>query len=77
MIVFSKHAIERIRERNINEELVATAIRAPDLVYAKGAEKTAIKKLGKRVLLVVYKSDAGIDFIITVIASSKADKYMK
>ena len=76
MLLFSKHARLRMLEREVKENSVIEAIENPDNLIIEGIQHTAVKRFGKNILLVVYNKSDSIDFVITVIFSSKLGKYL-
>lgn len=84
-IVFSAHARGRMRERKIQEIFVHTALLQPDKVERDQTEhdRFVAKKIftpaGSRVnylLLVFYERTVAEIKVITVISTSKIDKYL-
>ena len=76
MLLFSRHARLRMRERHVGERLVIDTIGSPDKTTVEGNQYTAAKRYGNNVLIVVYNKTEGIDFIVTVIFSPKLMKYL-
>lgn len=79
---FTKHALERMRERGVTEADVHRALSAPDRLESSTrtqsrllAKKLIRKESGKRILLVIHEMRGLETIIITVIDSSKIDKY--
>lgn len=65
-IVFSKHAKERLRERKIKEKDVIWALFAPDWYQPAHQNRIRIKKkIGKRVLEVIYYEEENAIIVIT------------
>jgi hypothetical protein len=83
-IVFTKHALERLKERGVSEKEAREFIRNPDKVERslKFPKRFLIKKiyfnrrLGRdHLLLIVSERENSILKIITVIDTSKISKY--
>ena len=65
-VVFSKHSLLKLGQRNISEQKVMGAIRNPDYVFPSyGDRKVAYKKFGKLYLKVIFKREKGNILIIT------------
>ena len=77
MLLFSRHARLRMLERGIKENLIIETVENPDNLIEWNNQHMAVKQLGKIVLLVIYSKSDSIEFVITVIFSSKLDKYLK
>jgi len=64
-IIFSKHAVERARERGIPEEWAAEVINhADETINVKFGRKASFRKFGKSYVVVIYEQ--GIDKIVVV-----------
>jgi hypothetical protein len=83
-IVFTKHALERLKERGVSEKEAKEFIKNPDKVERsqKFPKRLLIKKiyfnqkLGKdHLLLIVPEKENSVLKIITVIDTSKISKY--
>lgn len=82
-ITLSEHAKERMRERNIPVIFVHTALLQPDKIEADRANPRRflakkiypISSAGRYLLLVVYERTLGVIKVITVISTSKINKY--
>jgi hypothetical protein len=77
IITFSKHALKRMSERSIPRGAVIEAISHPDKSHHEEDKIIAIKRTNGKVLLVIYKNQDSILFVITVVSSSKISKYLK
>ena len=77
-IVFTKHAGERMKERNIKKSEVKEAILYPHRIMEK-LEQRIIKNIRKNgQLLIIYIVDERkLVRVITVITTSKLSKYLK
>ncbi len=76
MLLFSRHARLRMLERNIKEDLVIKTIENPDNLIIENNQYIAAKQFDKSVLLVIYSKTDNIEFVVTVIFSSKMAKYL-
>ncbi len=57
-ILFSDHALLKLRQRNLSQEKVIQALEKPDYVVATYSDrKAAYKKLGKLYLKVIFIED--------------------
>jgi hypothetical protein len=77
MLLFSGHARLRMTERKIKEAAIIETLSNPDNLIEENGQYTAVKQFGNTVLVVVYTKSDNIDFVITVISSSKLAKYLK
>lgn len=83
-IEFSRHALERIKEREIPREMVAKAIKFPDKVERSSISPSRflIKKLyfneklqREHLLMIICEEKANLIEVITIIDTSKISKY--
>lgn len=64
MIIFTQHALLKLKQRGIAKSLVIEAIKLPDYkLLSYGERKITYKKFGKLYLKVIYKKE-NKDFII-------------
>lgn len=83
LLRFTTHAIDRMRERGIEEQLIRSVIHSPDSVQVSIrvdsrfiAKKFYRLKTGqKRLLMIIYDRREDELLIVTVIDTSKIDKY--
>ncbi|MBI4119161.1 MAG: DUF4258 domain-containing protein [Parcubacteria group bacterium] len=79
---FSPHAQKRMRERSISKKSVIEALEFPTIISSDKHSRQLVKKLYtkgriQRLLLVaIIEVKAGICRVITVIDTSKVDKYL-
>ncbi len=72
-IIFTKHALERMKERDIGFKEVKSTLKNPDKI----ANNRYIKKIDSYVLIVVVNEESkGVIKIVTVFKSSKISKYL-
>jgi len=76
-IVFTLHALERIKTRCINRSEIVLCITNPDKVDRLDGITRAIKKRDGEVLLVFYRLENSDMVVITAYRSSKRHKYLK
>ena len=83
-IIFSQHALERMRERGISKELVKKAIRLPDKTErsAINPSRFLIKKLyfneklqKDHLLLIISEIKQDLIKVVTIVDTSKISKY--
>lgn len=83
-IVFSQHALERMRERGISQELVKRAVRFPDKIERSSINPLRFlvkklyfnKKLQKdHLLLIISEIKEDLIEIVTIVDTSKISKY--
>ncbi len=77
IVIFSKHALDRLHARPLDKERVESTLGNPDNTIKKTDHFVAVKKFENRVILVAYREQNGMVYVITVISSSKVDKYLK
>lgn len=76
MIVFTKHALERIQQRNIRKEYVKKAIETSRrFLRDRYGHKIAQMKIDKKLLRVVFRRDGETILVITAYLTSRLDKY--
>ncbi len=78
---FTRHALERMKERSISKRLIGIAFANPTKVLYDDSDRVLIKKLYKksgtdRLLMIAGKLEKGGFKIITVIETSKIRKYL-
>lgn len=75
-VVFIPHALERMKERGIPEELVIEILNFPEKVSTGYfGRKIAQKKLNGKIVRVVYEEGGNEIVVITVYITSKLNKY--
>ena len=80
-ITFSRHALNQMGERGINQNEIIETIRSPEYTSKQDTKRTrAVKRLrrnGKEYLLVViYRSHPQGIKVVTVFITSKIHKYL-
>ncbi len=73
---FTKHALERMKQRGISVDDVRSAVNAPDRVITNGETKF-LKRIGKRALVVIARHINGEVVVITAFKTSKVSKYLR
>jgi len=83
-IVFTKHLVERAKERLINKKDLNRAICCPDKIdqSSKNNKRILIKKIyyneklkADHLLMIICEKESGVLKVITVIDTSKISKY--
>ena len=74
-IIYTKHAVERIKLRKINKKDVENAIAKPSKIIDKNDIKICQKPLGNKILRVVYRLQDNTYIVITAYLTTKR-KYM-
>ena len=76
-IKFTKHALQRIKKRNISKDEILDAIKNPDFLtedlYGNIIAQKIIDK--QQLLRVFYSSEGEVKIIITAYKTSKTEKY--
>jgi hypothetical protein len=76
-IILTNHARIRANERGISFEEISETILYPDYVTQQDKEIFIFKKLKNQYLYLVYSKDENGDWvIITVLKTSKIEKYL-
>jgi len=78
---FTRHAKDRMKERSISEGLIGDALENPTKVSYDSRGRLLLRKLyekngRKRLLLIVVELAMGQLKIVTVIDTSKVEKYL-
>ena len=76
-IIFTKHALERIKERKIKIEIVIDTLRSPDKTFKNKETTKYVKKINSKVIVVIASLKNNSIKIITVFKSSKINKYLE
>lgn len=74
---YSIHSAKRIKERDISKKEIEDAVSNPDRLIRVDDLKKAIKQIGDRVVIVIFKEINGIPFIITAYKSSDVSRYLR
>ena len=80
-IIFSKHAIFQIQERNLSELEIISTISYPDKIILQSQQKfQAIKLINqnhkKYLIIVVYRQKNSFKKVITAFLTTKIEKYL-
>jgi hypothetical protein len=75
IIIYPKHAMERMKQRNISKEIVEMLFANQEKIEHKVNESVLIKKLKTKLLVVVFRETDGVIFVITAYITSKVNKY--
>lgn len=66
MIIFTAHALIKLKQRNIRKELVVKTVKNPDYEFSGcGDRKIAYKKFGKIYFKVIFRIEGKNIIIIT------------
>jgi hypothetical protein len=76
MIIFTMHALERMKHRKISRDEVLSCLRNPDRASKLNDIYRAVKREDGRVLVVIYRRSDNESVVITVYRSSKKSKYI-
>ncbi len=76
-IIYTLHALERIRQRGISRKLVELCLQNPDRDEELVETNRCVKKINDRVIVVIYKKEDENFIIITAYLSSKLRKCIK
>jgi len=75
-IRYTLHALERMRQRGIEKKLVEQCLGAPDKDEEIEDVRRCVKRLGDRVLVVIYKPVNDTLIVITAYMTTKVYKYL-
>lgn len=80
-ITFSDHAIYQLKERNLKEKLIKSALDKPDKTTLQfNFRKRAYKRFKRRrknyLLIVIYEEQSSGKKVITAFLTSKIKKYL-
>lgn len=76
ILVFSRHARVRIREREAEESSIMATLKAPDKLIVINGLKKAVRRINGKVMIVIFEDKDIVKYIVTVIISSKVEKYL-
>jgi len=71
------HALERIRQRGIDRELIRLCIQSPDRDEEIEGIRRCVKKINDKVIIVAYRKENDSFIVITAYMSSKLHKYLE
>ncbi len=78
MIVYTKHAVERAKERGIEIKDIEACIKNPDSVTRDSMGNLRfMKRKDSKVLVVVSRKEDSKTVVITCFLSSKVSKYLE
>lgn len=75
-IIYSLHAVERMRQRGISRELVALCIQDPGKSEELEGVYRCVKKINDKVIIVIYRRENDKFVVVTTYLSSKLHKYL-
>ena len=71
-IIFTKHALGKLRQRNIKQKFVSETVLCPEkLIICENTKYLAFKKYGKLYLKVVFKRIGKVIIVITQYLTEK------
>ncbi len=73
---YTLHALERMKQRGIDKELIEECLENPDRTLLKEDTYRCIKKINDKVLVVIYRENDDTILIITAFVSTKTRKYL-
>jgi hypothetical protein len=78
-VQFSRHALEKMRRRNIKTPDVYATLRFPDEVYEDVEHGTMVsmKKVNAKSIILVYKMEVEVVKVITLYSTTKLDRLLK
>ncbi len=75
-IHYTLHALERMKQRGIDRELVESCLEKPDKVDKLNNVYRCVKRISEKVLVVVYRRTRDTTLVITTFISSRIRKYL-
>lgn len=78
ILILSKHAVKRMADRGISEDIVRSVLENPDKRSQSGisGQYLSSKKVGRKAIVVIYTETDNVAFVVTVFSSSKLNKYL-
>jgi len=78
-VQFSRHALEKMRRRNVKTADVYATLKSPDEVYEDVEHGTmvAVKKVNGKSIILSYKMEAEVVKVITLYYTTKLDRLLK
>ena len=76
MIIFTIHALERIKSRRISRNDVISCIENPDRTLKLNGIFRAVKREDDKVLVAIYRKSNNDIVVITAYKSTKKRKYL-
>jgi len=77
-LIYIPHALERMKERRISEDIILETIYHPDNIeYADDKRKVAQRFVCGKLLRVIYEEDDLNVIVISAYWTSKLNKYMR
>jgi len=74
-IIYTMHALERIRQRGINKNLVLKCLSESDKDEELENVRRCIKKINDKLIVVIYRKEDNNFIIITAYITTKVHKY--
>ncbi len=75
-IIYTMHALERIRQRGIDKNLVLKCLSEPDKDEELENVRRCIKKINDKLIVVIYRKEDNDFIIITAYITTKVHKYL-
>ena len=64
IVIFSAHAKQRMKERNIDERSIHKCLGSPDKQFSSNGENIFVKRFDQRVIVVIFKRTGDIHYVI-------------
>ncbi|MEM3389383.1 MAG: DUF4258 domain-containing protein [Thermoproteota archaeon] len=75
-IVFTLHALERMKTRGVDRSEVVLCVTNPDRVEKLNETFRAVKKADNKILIVIYRTENTNMVAVTAYRSSRVHKYL-
>jgi len=77
-VQFSRHALEKIRRRNVDTVDIYATLESPDEVFddVEHGTKVALKKVNSKSIILVYRVETGMIKVITLYYTTKLDRLL-
>ncbi len=75
-IIYTMHALERLRQRRIDKNLVLECLSEPDKDEELENVHRCIKKINDKLIVVIYRKENNDFIIITTYITTKIHKYL-
>lgn len=75
-IIYTIHALERIKSRKISLKIISKCIENPDRIIKEDNMSKNTMKVNDKVLVVAFRKKNNIIIVITAYTYSKVEKYL-
>jgi hypothetical protein len=76
-VIFTRHAIDRLRGRGISEEIVKEVLTDPDRIDLGDERPVAQKLVNGKLIRVIYEEERDAIVVVSAYRTSKVAKYLR